>query len=246
MWASLPMYARPELAQAHDQFWTLIRQQLINSGMQDVPKTLTQDKIGFDDWLDPQMLLSQTCGMPYRLKLHTKVTMIGTPDYALEGCAPGYYRSPFIVRAGDQREKLADFKGALFAYNGTTSQSGYAAPLNEAAKKGVNFNNRVQSGGHAASAAMVLEGKADIAALDGVTWRLIERFEPMAGDLRVLGWTEPTPGLPYISALGADANGLFHAVSEALEAMDAEHRDLLGIRQMVKINAGEYLKVPNP
>ena len=62
----------------------------------------------------------------------------------------------------------------------------------------------VVSGAHAASVPLVAGGGADLAAVDAVSWRYARRFLPEAGRLRVLMLTEPTPGLPYIAALGTD------------------------------------------
>jgi ABC-type phosphate/phosphonate transport system substrate-binding protein len=64
------------------------------------------------------------------------VTYVGTPDYGVEGCPPGHYRSVFVVRADDRAPKPADFDGARFAYNEALSQSGWAAPQTHAAKLG--------------------------------------------------------------------------------------------------------------
>lgn len=245
MIASLMMYARPELDAAHGRFWALIRAHLREAGI-DSPAQLSQQAAEFDVWQDPQLVLSQTCGMPYRLWLHDQVTLVGTPDYGLDGCPPGYYRSPLVVRGDDHRKDLDDFRDGVFAYNQTFSQSGYGAPYWEAAKSGFWFARRLHTGAHLASAQAVAEGAADIAALDAISWRLMTAFEPFAAKLRVLCWTDPTPGLPLITAQGADAEATFHAVSRAIADLDAQDAAALGIRGLVKIPKADYLAVPNP
>ena len=179
MIASLMMYARPELEAAHRRYWALIRDALAARGI-DAPETLSNDIEEFAVWEAPDLILSQTCGMPYRLSLHGKVQLVGTPDFGVEGCPPGYYRSAIVVRADDARLDLAAFRDARFAYNQTISQSGYAAPYAVAQRHGFWFANREQSGGHIKSAKAVAEGHADIAAIDAVTWRLIERYDDFA------------------------------------------------------------------
>ena len=112
-----------------------------------------------------------------------------------------------VVRADDPREALAAFRGARLAVNGTDSQSGWGAILHHAAplaEAGRFFGGVVVSGAHAASVPMVADGRADLAAVDAVSWRYCRRFLPEAGRLRVLMLTEPTPGLPYIAAHGTD------------------------------------------
>lgn len=245
MIASLMMYARPELVPAHDRFWALLRHELALIGIES-PAALSQAAEIFSVWNDPELVLSQTCGMPYRIWLHDKVALVGTPDYGLEGCAPGYYRSPIVVRADDPRQSLADFRDATFGYNQTHSQSGHGAPYAHVIAQGFWFEKRLETGGHLASANAVASGSADIAALDAVTWRLIQRYEPFASALRVLEWTQPTPGLPYITAKGRDTDAMFDAINRAIKALDASGRDALGLKSLVRIPKADYLAVPNP
>lgn len=245
MIASLMMYARPELEAAHGRYWASIRTELTQRGIES-PENLSNDTDAFVVWRDPDLVLSQTCGMPYRTHLHADVALIGTPDFGLEGCPAGYYRSPIVVRSNDTRTEMTEFAQARFAYNGTGSQSGFAAIYNMVKPMGFWFTDRVQSGGHLASAQMVAQGNADIAALDGVTWRLIQRYEPWASDLKVLGWTEPTPGLPYIAAKKADAQKTFDAVKAAIDGLSVDDRDTLGIQDLIPISHADYMAVPNP
>lgn len=69
MIASLPMYQRPQLAAAHDRYWALIRQQLAARGI-DSPERLAQQVPPDTVWSDLGLVLSQTCGLPYRTELH--------------------------------------------------------------------------------------------------------------------------------------------------------------------------------
>ena len=98
-----------------------------------------------------------------------------------------------MARTDDPRATPADFAEAPFAYNEPLSQSGWAAPQNHAAAHGFTFTNTIQTGGHVLSARAVAEGKADIAALDALTWALIQRHDPFATTLREIARTEPTP-----------------------------------------------------
>ncbi len=245
MIANLMMYQRPQLVEAHDNFWALIREHLHAVGIES-PETLSQTAEEFFVWKHPDLVLSQTCGMPYRTWLHDKVQLVGTPDYGLAGCPAGYYRSAIIVRSDDARTEIGAFKDAVFAYNQTFSQSGYAAPFWHLKSEGFWFENRLHTDQHLESARAVATGRADIAALDAVTWRNIETYEPLARDLRVLAWTTPTPGLPLITAMGRDASLMFEAVKGAIDALGDQSRTLLGIEGIVKIPKEDYLKVRNP
>lgn len=245
MIANLMMYQRPELEEAHTRLWTLIRKHLAQAGM-DSPEELSQDAEEFFVWKHPDLVLSQTCGMPYRIWLHNQVQLVGTPDYGLDGCPPGFYRSPIIVRTDDARTQIPEFKDATFAYNQTFSQSGYAAPFWHVKPNGFWFQNRMQVDQHIESARAVAIGRADIASLDAVTWRIIEKYEPFATELRVLEWTKPTPGLPLITAMGNDTDLILKALRGAIDTLDDQYKKQLGIQGIVSIPKEEYLKVKNP
>ena len=241
MIAQLSMYDRGETAPANDRFWALIREQLGHG-----PETLTRGGDLMQNWLSPDLVLAQTCGYPYRARLHGNVTLVGTPDYGLPDCAPGHYYSVFVARRDDARVSLPDFGGARFAYNEALSQSGWAAPRYHADRIGLNFGSLVQTGGHALSAQAVAAGDADFAALDAVTWAMVQKWDACAQALKVIDRTEPTPGLPLISAVGAARGALFNATSAAIDALCDEDRQTLMLRRLVDIPAAAYLAIPNP
>lgn len=246
MIASLGMYDFGAAQAANDRLWALIRRGLRGRGFE-APEWLTRGEHAYwDAWQSPDLVLSQTCGYPFRARLHGKVTYVGTPDYGVEGCAPGYYRSVFVVRANDPRQTLADFDGARFAYNEPLSQSGWAAPQTHAARLGLRLPPVLRTGGHRLSAKAVAEGRADIAALDAVTFELMQGLDPVAARLRVIALTDPTPGLPYITAPGRDPAPIFDAVGEAIAALAPADRATLRLRGFVRLPVADYLAVPNP
>ncbi|MEH6631685.1 MAG: PhnD/SsuA/transferrin family substrate-binding protein [Halopseudomonas aestusnigri] len=245
MIANLMMYQRKQLVGEHNRYWALIRNYLSDENI-DSPEVLAQDAEEFAVWNDPDLVLSQTCGMPYRTWLHDKVSLVGTPDFGVVGCEPGYYRSAIIVRADDERTELKLFSDATFAYNQDFSQSGYAAPYWHVNPQGFWFENRLHTEQHLISAQAVAEGRADIASLDAVSWRLMEEYEDFTQKLRVLEWTKPTPGLPYIAAKSANVDATFTAVEKAIASLSDEDRNKLGIRGIVQIPKQVYLTIQNP
>lgn len=245
MIASLGMYDRPETASANDRFWQEIAANLRANGIK-APDTLNRDTPFWEAWNDPDLVFSQTCGRPFRLQLHDKTHLVGTPDYQLPDCDPGYYRSVFLVRKHDPRTALVDFRQARFAYNETLSQSGWAAPQVHVAALGFQFENLWHSGGHLASGRAVAEGRVDIAALDAMTWELIKRYEGFSLDLRIIDKTAQSPGLPYITGLARDPAPIAQAVQQAIESLDLADRRTLRLHGLVHIPAASYLAVPNP
>ncbi len=241
MIASLPMYDRPETAAANDRFWDLIRGNLNI----EAPEKLTRGGDMWDHWQSADLLLSQTCGLPYRTRLHGKVKLVGTPVHDLS-CGAGYYYSVVIARKNDARAAFSDFADTVIAVNGWGSQSGWAAPQNFASDHGFAFHKAHISGGHGASAQAVAEGVADIAALDAVSWKMLTLFDDFTRDLKEIAHTPPTPALPYISAMGRDADDLGDAVSAAIDQLAPDDRKALCLKGFTTIHSDDYLAVQTP
>ena len=121
-----------------------------------------------------------------------------------------------------------------------------AAAYHHAQAQGFWFAHQRCTGAHQASAEAVASGEADIAAIDAMTWRMICRYDDFSEQLRVLDWTQATPGLPLITALRHPPEVLFQAVVQAIAALTPEDRDTLGLRDIVMIPKDAYLAVPNP
>lgn len=245
MIASLMMYARPELEAAYERFWSLIRYELQQVAIES-PAELSQELNEFYVWNHPDLLLSETCGMPYRLWLHPHVNLVGALDYGINGCPPGYYCSALVVRYDDERSALREFDQAMFAYNQEYSHSGFNAAYWHVEPHGFWFENQLHTGQHLMSAKAVADGNADIASLDAISWRLISRYEAFASQLRILEWTQPTPGLPLITGLKYDASVLAKAVERSIESLSDYDRTDLGLRGIVNIPKYRYLEISNP
>ncbi len=242
------MYDWPEVRPANDRFWASIADHARAAGLR-LPERLTRDGDLWAQWEAPDLILSQTCGLPYRARLVGKVRILGSPDYGLEGCPPGFYASKIVVRARDRATAPTEWHGKRLAYNERRSQSGWASILNHAAQLGVGFKSEVASGSHRQSARMVAQGEADITAIDAQSWRLVQAHDPWAGDLQVIGQTEPTPATPFITAGHRDAETvrvLRHALRQAVAEVSAQDRAQLHLRDVVDVDEALYLAVPTP
>lgn len=244
MIASLPMYETPHTRAAHDALWHAIRGTYGRG-----PENLTRDGDPHDCWARDDLILSQTCGLPYRRGLHRSVLLVGTPDYGLADCPAGYYRSHIIVRASDPRQRITDFAGACFACNDVRSQSGWAAPEQHLRdiNAGFSFGERcIDTKSHRASAEAVATGAADIAAIDAQTWALLERDTDIPASLRILTSTLPTPGLPFICSSHENADDLFSAIAQAIAELAPANKSALKMNGIVQIPSSDYLAVPLP
>ncbi|MEM6938548.1 MAG: PhnD/SsuA/transferrin family substrate-binding protein [Pseudomonadota bacterium] len=237
--ASLAMYNHPEVQGATEQFWCRIAEALRAEGIH-APTKLSKGGLGSAFWRDPDLVLSQTCGYPYRIFLKNHVNFVGTPDYGLLGCPPGHYHSVIVVHAGSPYVRANDLDRALFAYNDMESQSGFHGPLSWAHGAGVTLIPTLNTEAHSASARAVAEGKADVAGIDGVTWKLIERYDAVAKHLRVVARTNPVPGLPLICAKRFEAETIASSLSAAIDTLDMEVKEALMITGLSDLRASDY------
>ncbi len=247
MIASLGMYDLPPLQAANDRLWAGIRDRLRARGIA-APEALTRGEGAYwKAWEAPDLVFSQACGLPYRTRLHGRVTLVASPDYGLEGCPPGHYRSLYMVRRDDPRRRLEEFDGAVLAFNEGLSQSGWGAPVNDARARGIRFTTGPRTGAHRLSVRAVASGAADLAAVDAATFALLQVHEAEAvAPLRVIGATPPSPALPYVAGIGIDSESAFAALSDAVAALAPADRQLLRLRAVARIPAADYLAVPNP
>jgi ABC-type phosphate/phosphonate transport system substrate-binding protein len=246
MIAALPMYDRIELREATDAFWALIRHSLLDQQI-DAPASLTRDVDPWSIWTDPRLIFAQTCGLPYRARLHGKVTLLGTPDYGLPGCPAGYYNSVLVVNARASERPIAEVLRGRLAINEGLSQSGWAAIHAFAADLGIALTPALKTGAHVLSARAVAQGQADLAAIDALSWHYIQRFDPMiAENLREVARTNPTPALPYITAKSIDRAAILQALNLAITKLAPRYRDDLQVNTAIAIPAEAYLAIPNP
>lgn len=242
MIAALPMYDRPENAAAHDALWSLIRDGLRARGVA-APDALDRATGHMEGWARDDLVLSQICNLPWRARFRDKVTLIGASDYGLD-CAPGHYFSVFVVRAEDPATDPAQ-RAERFAYNEALSNSGWGAPQLWAARHGFAFAPHLATGAHWESARAVAEGRADIAAIDAITWGNLSRWSPDAARLRVIGRTDATPGQSFITRKGQDPAPYRAAIAEAIDALPVDHRATLGLRGIVALPLSDY-DIPLP
>ncbi|MFS9532627.1 phosphate/phosphite/phosphonate ABC transporter substrate-binding protein, partial [Klebsiella pneumoniae] len=178
---TFPMYAIHR--QQTQALWLAVQSLLAERGVMvtgDPPAADPEDLQAH--WRQPGLLLSQTCGYPLVTQL-PEVQTVGCFHYAAPGCEGRRYRSLLVVREADSHRMLADFFGRRAVCNAEHSQSGYnvlrkmVAPLS---RQGRFFSAVVFSGSHRQSLRELQQENADIAAIDCVTYALLQRHQPQA------------------------------------------------------------------
>lgn len=224
---ALPMYlGAPDAVQ---DLWMHLREALRAQGMQGLPEAIVWPQDLHAHWLSPDLLLSQTCGYPLTHALQSQVQLLGCFRYAAPGCEGLDCRSVLIAREEHAHLALQDFRGLRVAFNSSDSQSGYnalralVAPL---AQGRAFFGGTLETGGHRQSIDAVRQARADLAAIDCVTWALLQRTAPQAAQgLKAIGYSAPYPGLPLICALGAQKHvvaALQNALGDLLQSPAAQ------------------------
>lgn len=246
--ADLSMYDWPGIRAATDAFWAEVALRLGFAGIAAPPKLTRGVEFGAS-WRDPELLLGQTCGMPFVCGLCGGARIFARPDYGLPGAAGGFYRSVILVRTDDavgggpeavlaqRRRRVA--VNEWHSFSGHVALRAYLAGLRDGANDPF-FDAAVMSGAHVNSARMVARGEADIAALDGVAWVMLQVQEPeTARRLAVLDMTAPAPALPFIVA--PRFAGLSSGLTIALAGAAAALPPVPGLPRSVEAaNDGDY------
>ncbi|MEM9756759.1 MAG: PhnD/SsuA/transferrin family substrate-binding protein [Pseudomonadota bacterium] len=233
MIASLPMYDRPETFAATDRLWAAIRDQLRARGI-DAPNNLTRSGDPWSDWAAPDLVFSQTCGLPFQSRLKGRVTAFAVPDFGLPGCPPGHYYSVIVARPGPMPAQ------PRLAVNEPLSQSGWANLHTWLMAHDQNWGGVRRTGSHRASAEAVVTGAADLAAIDAQTWRLITTYDAWASQLDVIDRTPPIAGLPYIAPLGADSAAHIAALRSGIAALQDADRAALNLCDAIPVTEDAY------
>ena len=200
MRAMISMYDMPESSAASAAWWAGLARHWRAAGLGDIPESAHMpDGDLYELWLAPDLFIAQTCGFPLTHRLKDRVTLVGTPVYAPDGCAGGSYHSVIVARKGSDVRSLDDVAGKVAAFNAHDSQSGWNALRHSLIGKGAPARF-LQTGGHRKSVAAVREGRADVAAIDCVTYASLQQLAPQeVAPLRIMARIASAPALPYVT-----------------------------------------------
>lgn len=248
--AILPMYDFPWTAAANDALWAAMSVQLSEAGVR-APARLTRGGDLAALRRHPSLVFSQTCGYPYVTRLRDAVALIATPEYSFPGCEGASHRSFIIARVSDPRRGLSEFKGATAALNSHDSNTGmnlFRGAIASLAGGAPFFRAALVTGSHEASAEAVVEGRADLASIDCVSFALIERGRPELIDrVAIVAESRLSPCLPFIAS-ACLGQSTIEAVREALLAALAdpnlaEARAALGLKGAHIATPADYDRV---
>jgi ABC-type phosphate/phosphonate transport system substrate-binding protein len=248
--AALPMYDDPGTAEANDAIWAAIAASLRKRGIP-APANLTRSGDLAAQWRSPSLVFGQTCGYPYARDLRDAVRLIATPEYAFPGCEGMEHRSFLVRRAGDPRTRLVDFRGGVAAINRPDSNSGmnlFRATIAPIAEGRAFFGAVVATGSHRASLEAVADRRADLAAIDCVSFALMKRLSPNLVDrVAVVAESPLSPGLPFIMNAHLPEATLAYAREALFEILTdpglADARAALGLKGARVTTLADYERI---
>ncbi len=218
------MYDFDEVRGAHGILWSGVARKLQTAGVEGVPAALDRSRGVHELWTDPGLLLSQCCGADLVGRYAGTLALVATPLYSAPGCDGCLYSSVVLVAEDSPATEISDLHNAVCVVNSRESHSGanalraLVAPLS---RGGRFFSRVVTSGSHPASVAVVARGEADVAAIDCVTYALLERYRPpLLEGTRRLCDTASAPGIPFVTRVGSAPDRIRQLQSALLEAFE--------------------------
>jgi phosphonate transport system substrate-binding protein len=174
------------------------------------------------------------CGAPYVQRVATDpaaLRLLAAPVWrgARYGHQPVYF-ADVIVRSDQPWHTFADLQGATWVYNEPGSLSGFDAMRYYLAQQGHDFTffgQRQASGGHLRSVQLILDGVADLTAIDSVVLETHLRQHPdQAALLRTIATIGPLPSMPWVASRTLDP-ALSAALRTHLTHLHETHPPLL-------------------
>ncbi|SAK51433.1 ABC phosphate/phosphonate transporter, periplasmic ligand binding protein [Caballeronia catudaia] len=250
--AALPMYnVTPALAVDWRALLAHVREQLADwlSARGDTLEIVDPGPDLTAFWLRDDVLLSQTCGYPLVHALANRVRLVAAPEFDAPGCENGAYRSVIVAGAQVAAQSIEACRGLRAVYNDDDSNSGMnlfrhaVAPF---ARDGRFFASATKTGAHLASLRALAEQRADVAAIDCVTFSYAQTHLPELADrVHVIGMTASAAALPFIASAHAPHDAvdtLFQALARALDR-DAPLARRLRLKRVVKRTLADYAPI---
>lgn len=146
------------------------------------------------------------CGYPYALRPARPALLAAPVPTPPRYGGRAVYLSDFVVRADGPFTRLEDTFGGRLAYSAEHSHSGYNAPRHHllehrGGRPALFAEVKGPYGRQRAAVQAVLDGEADVVAIDGYAHDLLRRHDPAVGArLRVVATTDPAPSPPLVAS----------------------------------------------
>jgi ABC-type phosphate/phosphonate transport system substrate-binding protein len=160
-----------------------------------------------EDVYQKNVFLGQVCGYPLTHEFSGRFEVIATPVYRTPYFTGPEYRSVIVVHLDCEWGKLADAEGSRAVINSKNSHSGYnilRSMVTPMTTERPFFHEVLVSDGHRKSLAHIANKVADVAAIDALTWSLLERYAPEdLENVRILEISPPAPAPAFVTDIGS-------------------------------------------
>jgi len=252
---SLPMYDFPEVAGSTarlvDALVEAYRAEGVEAAVESALPTSHHDLMA--RWSGPEMLISQSCGLPFVEDLVGFTHTVGTFCWSGVSDERGWYRTVIVVSPECDASGLDELEGARPAVSNTQSLSGWCSlgvAVAAVADRADFLRPAVLTGSHVGSLAALQSGSADVASIDPGTFQLLARHRPesVAG-IRRIGEGPSVPATPLLvsRALAVPIERSRQIVATALNAAGlSDARADIGIDSFVVVPDEDYVSAIPP
>lgn len=225
--ASLPWYDVAATRASLDYFWSVLRRELEESGVHELPRDLDRTTPLRDQWRRPGLIVSQCCGLDLFTSAAQSLLPIARPVFSDVDSQPGRYFS-HIVAAG----KL-DGQPRRAVVNSASSRTGCAALLEWATERGWLNLEVVISGSHNESLRYLRDDLADFAAIDAHSWNLLD-----TSGISIIGRGSDALAPPFVThrACSVSPAITLQALTRAVE----EAGELIGMHDVMPASLDDY------
>ena len=151
---------------------------------------------------DPGLFIGHTCGYPLMTRLQDALIPFCVPLFDVPGTEGKLYSSYIIVAADSEIQSLRDCRDSIVAINSSDSNSGMNVLRYELARLRARpgyFSEVIITGGHLHSLEAVAANRAQVAAIDCVSYQLIADQNPeLVATVRAIDRSVQTCGLPLV------------------------------------------------
>lgn len=215
MLAAFPWYDLPAVQWANDKIWKATKLAAKYDRDIDFIELLHHSKL----------MVSQACGLDLYLS-SAPIEPIAAPVFDLD-CEEGTYYSHIV----------GDRSGRIAAVNSISSRSGLSALLTICEP-----DKLVITGSHTSSLLMVQSGQADVAAIDAVTWKIIEQNVPeLLAGINIFARSATAPSPPFVVRRESLSEAVFTGLNTAMNSSNTvDARKALFLKGIVPIQRSDY------
>lgn len=195
--------------------------------------------------------LGQICGIDFANSAAGEYSYLATLELEDRAVPAGYYRSVLVSPAKGGLAALDEFDPGrhLVAVNERGSFSGSLTFARTVLGSGqFSFPHVEVTGSHAASLHLIARSKVMLASIDCVSFEMVTRHNHQIKEhIHVLGYTDPYPGLPFVTS-GEMPKNIRSVMTERLLGFLEGKRariwaDRLGVRGIVKLPEDSYQRM---